>query len=83
MISFIIIGRNEEKHIENCIGKINTKVGKTVIDTKYYNVMNSPTSANLSIKMFKQLFLTDTLYQSPDQIIKFERCAYKGGRTEV
>ena len=63
-----------KKHIENATGKINNRD---------YDVINCPTSANMSIKLFTQVFLNDTLYQSPDKIIEKEKLAYKGGRTEV
>ena len=61
-------------HIENCTGSLNGKK---------YNVVKSPTSANLSIKMFSQVFQSKTLYSSPKNIIEMERDAYYGGRTEV
>lgn len=44
--------------------------------------MHAPTSANLALKMFQQAFQKDDLKQSPDNIIEFEKEAYKGGRTE-
>lgn len=62
------------KHILNCIGEINGRK---------YNVQKCSTSANLSLKTFTQCFLNETLYQSPDDIIKCERLAYFGGKTEV
>jgi len=61
-------------HHENCTGTINGR---------QYDVLNSPTSAGLAVKMFQQCFQNETLYQSPDKVIKKERLAYKGGRTEV
>lgn len=61
-------------HLDNSIGEINGRL---------YNVSKCNTSASLSIKIFQQCFLNDVLYQSPDNIIKKERFAYKGGRTEV
>lgn len=61
-------------HINNCSGEINGRK---------YNVINSPTSANMSIKMFTQCFLKETLFQSPDNIVDYEKLSYKGGRTEV
>lgn len=61
-------------HLNECTDKINNR---------YFNCSKSPTSANLSLKLFKQVFLDGVLYQSPDSIIENERNAYKGGRTEV
>lgn len=65
------------------IAKIHLNISTGEINNRKYNVQGSPTSANLSIKIFQQCFLTDVLKQSPDNIIKCERNAYKGGRTEV
>jgi hypothetical protein len=83
MLDSKLVFKLAEKHLDSCTGKIELKAGDMVIDRKFWNVINCPTSANLSIKMNQQLFLKDNLYQSPDEIIKHERDAYKGGRTEV
>lgn len=62
------------KHIENSYGEINGQK---------YDVRTCSTSAGIALKIFNQVFQKDTLYSSPDDIQKFERDAYKGGRTEV
>lgn len=61
-------------HLNNCRGQINDRS---------FNVSRCITSASLSLKLFKQCFLEEDLYQSPNKIIEKERSAYKGGRTEV
>jgi len=63
-----------EKHLINSRGEINGR---------YFNVEECITAANLAMGMFKQCFLTETLYQSPDHIVECEKRAYIGGRTEV
>lgn len=60
-------------HIKNCRGEI---AGKK------FDVLNAPTCANMCLRMFQQVFLKETLYQSPDGIVVKERLAYKGGHTE-
>jgi hypothetical protein len=65
-----------------CICPIKTKDCKCNITVKKFNVSKAPTSANLALKMFSQVFQEKTLYQSPDAIIEHERDAYYGGRTE-
>lgn len=62
-----------EKHISNSYGEINNKK---------YDVCGAITGANLSLKMFSQIFLEDTLYSSNKEIQNLERLSYKGGRTE-
>ena len=69
-----IVYQLAKKHYQCCQGEINGK--------KYY-VFNSPTAANMSLKLYKQVFLDKNIKQSPDNIIECERNAYKGGRTEV
>lgn len=63
-----------KKHIASSTG---------VINGKNYDVTKCMTSANVAIAMFQQIFQEETLYQSPDKIIKLEKEAFKGGRTEV
>jgi hypothetical protein len=63
------------KHLESAVG---------VINGKYYDVRKCATSANVAIKMFQQVFMDmDYLEQSIDAVVKKERDAYYGGRTEV
>jgi hypothetical protein len=62
------------KHIENCSG---------IINNHQYDVRKCPTAANLALKMFTQCFLNEDIRQSPDDIIKCEKDAYFGGKTEV
>jgi hypothetical protein len=62
------------KHLKECVGECNGKK---------FNVADCATSAGLSLKMFNQCFQTETLYQSEEKIVKKEKLAYKGGRTEV
>lgn len=61
-------------HLEQSIG---------VIKGKQFDVRFCPTGANLSLKLFNQVFQKEDLYASPKNIQKLERKAYKGGRTEV
>lgn len=61
------------KHLDSCCGELNSK---------NFDVRSCPTSANMSVKLFKQCFLNQKLYGSPENIVKKEKEAYKGGRTE-
>jgi hypothetical protein len=63
-----------EHHIKNSIGMINDK---------YYNVIDKSTGAGVALTMFKQVFLKDDLYGSPEKILRKEEIAYIGGRVEV
>ncbi len=65
------------------MGKMHIKNSKGEINGRRYDVTKAPTSAGLSVKMFSQCFLNDTLRQSADEVVKKERDAYFGGRTEV
>ena len=62
------------KHIEQSKGEINGKK---------YDVRTAPTGAGVALKLFAQVFLKKTLYESPEKIQQIERLMYKGGRTEV
>lgn len=62
------------KHLNNCIGKIGNKS---------FDVRNAKTAAALSLKFYSQIFQEETIFQSPNKIINFERESFKGGRTEV
>lgn len=61
-------------HLKNCNGVINDKI---------YSLVKCPTSANMAVKIFNQVFQSETMVQSPDMIVEKERLSYKGGRTEV
>lgn len=61
-------------HFESCSGLINER---------NYSVMGCPTGAGLSLSIFKQCFLGESLYQSPKWLLTAERDSYKGGRTEA
>jgi hypothetical protein len=63
----------------------NYHLGNTegVINDRIFNVDSSPTSANLSIKTYQQVFQKDILFQSPDNVVEDERESYHGGRTSV
>lgn len=74
MLDSKLVYKMAVKHIEMAQGTLNGRK---------YNCINCPTSANLALKMFKQVFLKQDLKQSPDKIIENEHRAYKGGRTEV
>lgn len=65
------------------LAKIHLVMAQGEILGKKYNVINCPTSANMSLKIFQQVFLKDDLYESKKDIQDKERKAYKGGRTEV
>lgn len=65
------------------IAKIHLTKSRGSINGRLYDVSGCITSAGMSLKIFQQCFLEDTLYQSPDDITVKERLAYKGGRTEV
>jgi len=65
------------------LAKIHLKMCNGIINKKKYCVVNCPTSANLALKLFNQVFQDENLKQSPDNIIEKEKQAYKGGRTEV
>jgi len=43
----------------------------------------SPTGAGLAVKMYKQVFLEEELFNSPASQIPKEQSSYKGGRTEA
>lgn len=66
-------------HQKNCVGSIKLDNG----ETKYYDTRNAFTGASVALKMFQSVFLKEPLYQSPNDIIEYEKKAYKGGRTEV
>lgn len=61
-------------HKMNCSG---------TIEERNFNVIKAPTSANMAVKTFQQVFQKEDLYQSPDEIVLKERSSYVGGRTEV
>lgn len=63
-----------KKHLLCCVGEINGRK---------FNVESCPTAANMSMKLFRQVFLTEDLNDTPDIVFEKEREAYKGGRTEV
>lgn len=65
------------KHLEQCVGKISVD-GKE----KEFDVRMCPTGASISLKLFSQVFLEKTLYNSDDKQQLKEQKAYKGGRTE-
>jgi len=50
---------------------------------RHYDVRTCGTAAKMSMTIFRQTFLNEALWQSPEDIIAIERLAYKGGRTEV
>ena len=62
------------KHLKECVGEI---------DGRHYNVQSCVTGAGIALKMFKQVFLNDTLNETPEKVTINERFRYKGGRTEV
>ena len=62
------------KHLEQSHGEINGKE---------YDVRMSPTGAGIALKLYSQVFLKSTIYESAPALQKKEREAYKGGRTEV
>ncbi len=56
---------------------------KDILTNKLFNLQTSLTAAGCSLKVFKQVFLDENIYQSPDSVVKDERVAYIGGRTEA
>ncbi len=62
------------KHLDESLQFINGRLA----DTQY-----CASGAGIALKCYVQIFLNDTLEQSPDKIILNEKQAYKGGRTEV
>jgi hypothetical protein len=60
---------------------INSTIGE--INGKYYNVSTSKTGAGLAMKSFNQIFQDENLEGSPEDVLKREKKAYYGGRTEV
>lgn len=65
------------------LAKLHLNMCNGTIKGKKYSLVNCPTSANMALKVFKQVFQEDELKQSPENILEKEREAYKGGRTEV
>ncbi len=63
-----------KKHLEHASG---------VINNSKFDVRTCPTAAGSALKIFQQVFLKDTLWESPAQQQIKEREAFKGGRTEV
>jgi len=63
-----------EKHLNENIGFLNNK---------FYNTQSCSTGAGIAMKMYKQVFLKEILYESPEIITQHEKLRYKGGRTEV
>lgn len=64
------------------LGKIHIKNSIGEVKGRKFNLLKANTGANISLKMFTQCFLDVELTQSKTEIIKKERDAYKGGRTE-
>lgn len=54
-----------------------------IINGNYYNTTECITGAGTALKIFKQVFLSCCLEQSPKEVQKRERNSYFGGRTEV
>lgn len=65
------------------IAKIHYDQCKGQIDNKNYDTTNCSTGASVALKIYTQIFLNETLYGSPEEILYIERNSYKGGRTEV
>lgn len=65
------------------LGKIHIKSSTGTINNKNYDTRKKATGASIALSIYNQVFQKDILYQSPDDIIKKEKEAYKGGRTEV
>lgn len=63
-----------KKHLDMSVGEINGKK---------YNVSNSATCSNLSMKIYNQVFQNDDLFQSPEKIYLKEKESYKAGRVDV
>jgi hypothetical protein len=67
------------KHLSMGTGEITLLNGQV----KMYDLRMAMTSANLSLKVYEQVFQKKPLHQSPDDIVAIEEITYKGGRTEV
>ena len=61
-------------HLQQCLQFINYRI---------CDVQKCGTGAAIALRCYQQVFQDDWLTQSPNEIIKNERDAYKGGRTEV
>jgi len=65
------------------MAKLHLEQSIQIINNEICDVQKCSTGAGIALKCFKQIFMEDTLNQSPNKIIENERASYKGGRTEV
>jgi hypothetical protein len=79
MLDSKIVYEFAKLHIDECVSVIKRDNGQEYI----YDAQKMFSSAGISLKIFKQVFMDDNLEQSPENVIINEHSAYKGGYTAV